>query len=163
MYLLIEPTTIRPNDWKVGHKVAANLSYRRFSDFGYSILGLNCAGMDPHENSNSRTENVTTSPATYALDRYTQLDQDCPDHLREAIRYCLLAPGKRLRPLLVLTANQICGGQIDDALPAACAVENRSSTDRIAQIGRFDRRCFGGTARLFVSLRSASGVGFPDC
>ena len=137
MYLLIEPTTIRPNDWKVGHKVAANLSYRRFSDFGYSIVGLNCAGMDPHENSNSRTENVTTSPATLftpevdalrqriddALDRYTQLDQDCPDHLREAIRYCLLAPGKRLRPLLVLTANQICGGQIDDALPAACAVE----------------------------------------
>ena len=34
-----------------------------------------------------------------------------------------MAPGKRLRPLLVLTANQICGGQIEDALPAACAVE----------------------------------------
>lgn len=57
------------------------------------------------------------------LDRYSQLDSDCPDHLREAIRYCLLAPGKRLRPLLVLTAAEICGGAIENALPAACAVE----------------------------------------
>lgn len=57
------------------------------------------------------------------LDHYSQLDSDCPDHLREAIRYCLLAPGKRLRPLLVLTAAQICGGSIDNAMPSACAVE----------------------------------------
>ena len=57
------------------------------------------------------------------LDLYSQLDSDCPDHLREAIRYCLLAPGKRIRPLLVLTAAQICGGKIENALPAACAVE----------------------------------------
>lgn len=57
------------------------------------------------------------------LDLYSQLDSDCPDHLREAIRYCLLAPGKRIRPLLVLTAAQICGGSIENAIPAACAVE----------------------------------------
>ena len=57
------------------------------------------------------------------LDAYSQLDSDCPDHLREAIRYCLLAPGKRIRPLLVLTAAKICGGTIENALPAACAVE----------------------------------------
>lgn len=57
------------------------------------------------------------------LDRYSQLDSDCPDHLREAIRYCLLAPGKRIRPLLVLTAAQMCGGDIRNALPSACAVE----------------------------------------
>ena len=102
-----------------------------------SEVGLECDGTDPPANSNSRTENVTTSPATLftpevdayrrqideALDRYTQLDSDCPDHLREAMRYCLLAPGKRLRPLLVLAANQLCGGQVDDAMPAACAVE----------------------------------------
>ena len=137
MYLLIEPASSPPNDRKLGQKVAANGRYPRFSDFVHLRVGLDCAGTDSHENSNSRIENVTTSPATLftpevdalrqriddALDRYTQLDQDCPDHLREAIRYCLLAPGKRLRPLLVLTANQICGGQIDDALPAACAVE----------------------------------------
>ena len=136
MYIFVK-CPISRNTVKVGQKVAANRCYRRFSDFGHAIVGLNYVGKDSLENSNSRTENVTTSPATLfapevdalrqriddALDRYTQLNQDCPDHLREAIRYCLLAPGKRLRPLLVLTANQICGGQIEDALPAACAVE----------------------------------------
>ena len=43
--------------------------------------------------------------------------------MREAIRYSLLAPGKRLRPILVLTAAEVCGGSIDAAMPAACAVE----------------------------------------
>ena len=57
------------------------------------------------------------------LDTYSQLDSDCPDHLREAIRYCLLAPGKRVRPLLVLTAANLCGGDISNSMPAACAVE----------------------------------------
>ena len=57
------------------------------------------------------------------LDHYSQMDSDCPDHLREAIRYCLLAPGKRIRPLLVLTAAQICGGDLNNAMPSACAVE----------------------------------------
>jgi geranylgeranyl diphosphate synthase, type II len=58
-----------------------------------------------------------------ALDRYSQFDDGCPPELGEAIRYALLAPGKRLRPRLVLLAAQACGGTIDDALPAACAVE----------------------------------------
>jgi geranylgeranyl diphosphate synthase type II len=39
------------------------------------------------------------------------------------MRYSLLAPGKRLRPILVLLATEACGGTIDAALPAACAVE----------------------------------------
>ena len=34
----------------------------------------------------------------------------CPARLREAIRYSLLAPGKRLRPLLVLWSAEACGG-----------------------------------------------------
>ena len=57
------------------------------------------------------------------LDSYTQFDGECPDSLREAIRYALLAPGKRIRPLLVLTAARICGGELENALPSACAVE----------------------------------------
>ena len=57
------------------------------------------------------------------LDLYSQFDSDCPPRLSEAIRYSLLAPGKRIRPLLLLTANQVCGGNIESALPAACAVE----------------------------------------
>lgn len=58
-----------------------------------------------------------------ALDSYTKFPPDCPPRLGEAIRYSLLAPGKRLRPLLVLTAAEACGGTIEAALPAACAVE----------------------------------------
>ena len=58
-----------------------------------------------------------------ALATYTQFDDDCPTRLADAIRYCLLAPGKRLRPLLLLTATEMCGGSIDAAMPAACAVE----------------------------------------
>lgn len=58
-----------------------------------------------------------------ALDRYTRFPPGCPPRLGEAIRYMLLAPGKRIRPLLVLTANQVCGGAMASALPAACAVE----------------------------------------
>jgi geranylgeranyl diphosphate synthase type II len=58
-----------------------------------------------------------------ALTEYTALDTGCPDHLREAMRYSLLAPGKRLRPMLVLMAAEACGGNCQAALPAACAVE----------------------------------------
>ncbi len=46
-----------------------------------------------------------------------------PETLREAMRYSLLAPGKRLRPLLVVMATEACGGRDHDAWPAACAVE----------------------------------------
>jgi geranylgeranyl diphosphate synthase type II len=58
-----------------------------------------------------------------ALDRYTEFSADCPQHLRDAIRYSLLAPGKRLRPTLVLLAAEACGGTWEAAMPAACAVE----------------------------------------
>src|SRR5690242_7912864 len=58
-----------------------------------------------------------------ALDEYTNFGDGCPDRLREAMRYSLLAPGKRLRPVLVLMAAEACGGDREAALPAACAVE----------------------------------------
>ena len=58
-----------------------------------------------------------------ALRKYTCLPTGCPDALREAIRYSLLAPGKRVRPLLVLMAAEACGGTLSAAMPAACAVE----------------------------------------
>jgi geranylgeranyl diphosphate synthase, type II len=58
-----------------------------------------------------------------ALDARTRLGDGCPVRLREAMRYSLLAPGKRLRPMLVLLAAKACGGQLEAAMPAACAVE----------------------------------------
>jgi geranylgeranyl diphosphate synthase, type II len=44
-----------------------------------------------------------------------------PAALLEAMRYSLLAPGKRLRPALTVLATEACGG--GDPWPAACAVE----------------------------------------
>jgi geranylgeranyl diphosphate synthase type II len=58
-----------------------------------------------------------------ALMGYTDLDDGCPQDLREAMRYSLLAPGKRLRPMLVYLAAEACGGTAEAATPAACAVE----------------------------------------
>ncbi len=58
-----------------------------------------------------------------ALDGYSTFDDDCPPTLCEAIRYSLLAPGKRLRPLLVFLAAEACGGDRGRAVPAACAIE----------------------------------------
>lgn len=58
-----------------------------------------------------------------ALDHYLGESLDCPARLREAMRYSMFAGGKRLRPLLVLLANDACMGMPDSALPAACAVE----------------------------------------
>jgi geranylgeranyl diphosphate synthase type II len=58
-----------------------------------------------------------------ALVKAVEFDSNCPSQLAEAIRYSLLAPGKRLRPRLVLLAAEACGGKIEEALPAAVAVE----------------------------------------
>ena len=43
--------------------------------------------------------------------------------LAEAMRYSLLAGGKRLRPMLVLEFCRISGGDIEAAMPVACAIE----------------------------------------
>ncbi len=58
-----------------------------------------------------------------ALLRYVEFGSGCPARLREAIEYSLLAPGKRLRPQLVLLAAGACGAETEQALPAAAAVE----------------------------------------
>ena len=44
-----------------------------------------------------------------ALARYLEQQGDCPPHLSQAIRYSLLSPGERLRPMLVLLASKACG------------------------------------------------------
>src|SRR5260370_15355777 len=43
--------------------------------------------------------------------------------LLEAMRYSLLAGGKRLRPILALAACEAVGGQVADAVGLACALE----------------------------------------
>ncbi len=58
-----------------------------------------------------------------ALAEATGFSADCPERLADAIRYALLAPGKRLRPALVLMAAEASGGTLEAAMPAAVAVE----------------------------------------
>ena len=43
--------------------------------------------------------------------------------LIDAMRYSLEAGGKRVRPMLVMEFNAVCGGKPEAALPFACAVE----------------------------------------
>jgi geranylgeranyl diphosphate synthase type II len=57
------------------------------------------------------------------LASYLRPAQGVPTPLLEAMRYSLLAPGKRLRPLLVVMASNACDGGDDAPWPAACAVE----------------------------------------
>ena len=66
-----------------------------------------------------------------ALKGYLQPSEGCPARLADAMRYSVLAPGKRLRPILtLLAAEAVAGGSqaaiqaaIQGALPAACAIE----------------------------------------
>src|SRR5438105_12470137 len=58
-----------------------------------------------------------------ALDRYLPKANTKPATLHRAMRYSLFAGGKRLRPILCLAAAEACRGNIDDALPLACALE----------------------------------------
>jgi geranylgeranyl diphosphate synthase, type II len=46
-----------------------------------------------------------------------------PAVLRESMQYSLMAGGKRLRPILVLAAAQAAGGNVEAAMPVACAIE----------------------------------------
>ncbi len=56
-----------------------------------------------------------------ALD--SSLGPERPEKLREAMRYSLLAGGKRLRPILCLAACEFAGGETQHALPTAVALE----------------------------------------
>ena len=46
-----------------------------------------------------------------------------PSTIHQAIRHSLFAGGKRVRPILTLASAEACGGDIDRAMPLACAVE----------------------------------------
>ena len=52
------------------------------------------------------------------------LNESCEQgELLEAMRYSLLAGGKRIRPILLLKFCEMCGGDIYDALSPACGIE----------------------------------------
>jgi geranylgeranyl diphosphate synthase type II len=58
-----------------------------------------------------------------ALDRYLPAEDTLPQQLHKAIRYSVFAGGKRIRPILMLAACETVGGDIEQVIPAACAME----------------------------------------
>jgi len=63
----------------------------------------------------------TAASVNAALD--VACPQKYPDTLNEAMRYSLLAGGKRVRPALCLAACAMVGGDPAAAMPTACAME----------------------------------------
>lgn len=58
-----------------------------------------------------------------ALERWLPLQEDYPPKIHEAMRYSVFAGGKRLRPILALLTCDAVGGSLEDAIPAAAALE----------------------------------------
>ncbi len=58
-----------------------------------------------------------------ALDRYLPAQDDSRARIREAMRYSLLSPGKRIRSVLTLEFAHVTGGSREAAMPLACALE----------------------------------------
>ena len=56
-----------------------------------------------------------------ALDRSIAIAR--PAKIYESMRYSLLAGGKRLRPILCLATCELAGGNVEMAMPTACALE----------------------------------------
>lgn len=55
------------------------------------------------------------------LDKF--LEVKYPEDIFKSMRYSVLAEGKRLRPVMCLEACRVFGGNIEDAIPMACAIE----------------------------------------
>ena len=53
------------------------------------------------------------------LDEYLQITY--PEDIFKAMKYTLMLPGKRLRPVMCLETVRMLGGDIEKALPTACA------------------------------------------
>ncbi|KXL53054.1 farnesyl diphosphate synthase [Anaerotignum neopropionicum] len=58
-----------------------------------------------------------------SLENYIPKQEAFPPVIFEAMRYSLFAGGKRLRPMMVLAACEAVGGDKEEAVPFACAME----------------------------------------
>lgn len=57
------------------------------------------------------------------LNRLLRSPRKYPPIIHQAMRYAVFGKGKRLRPILLIAAAEVCGGKASDVLPAACAIE----------------------------------------
>ena len=67
--------------------------------------------------------NTYLSMIEKALYGYLPSSDTSEGKLIDAMRFSLEAGGKRVRPMLVMEFNAVCGGNPETALPFACAVE----------------------------------------
>ncbi|MBM7581298.1 geranylgeranyl diphosphate synthase type II [Caldicoprobacter guelmensis] len=58
-----------------------------------------------------------------ALKRLMEQHGDCPPTLLKAMNYSLFAGGKRIRPVLLLAAHELVGGNIEESMALACGLE----------------------------------------
>lgn len=82
---------------------------------------------DTHSASTSSTFNLKQYLAQQAQQVESALDESLrvryPEQIYEAMRYSLLAGGKRLRPILCLATCKMLGANESVAMPTACALE----------------------------------------
>lgn len=55
------------------------------------------------------------------LDEYMTIQY--PEDIFKAMKYTVTLPGKRLRPVMCLESCRVFGGNYEDAIPTACAIE----------------------------------------
>lgn len=72
--------------------------------------------MEYKDKLNERIELINGALRKYLKPKY-------PERLYEAMNYSVFAGGKRMRPVLLLSACEAVGGDINKALPFACAME----------------------------------------
>ncbi len=63
----------------------------------------------------------------FKLDNYLNMDKfkylKYSQQIVDAMRYSIFAGGKRLRPILLISANNMVGGTMDESIALACAIE----------------------------------------
>ena len=55
------------------------------------------------------------------LDEYLKISY--PEDIFKSMKYTVLLPGKRLRPVMCIESARMFGADLEDVLPAACAIE----------------------------------------
>ena len=82
-----------------------------------------------HSNPTTALDDLATAMGEYRvaidarLERILPPADAAPAVIHQAMRHAVFAGGKRLRPILVLMTCEMCGGDADLAMPAACALE----------------------------------------
>ena len=92
---------------------------------------LHSSQLDEHQGFKRGTKEATFELAAYLSERQAIVEEALersiavvyPETIYKAMRYSLLAGGKRLRPILCLASCEVSGGTVEMAMPTACALE----------------------------------------